>query len=75
MQAKPFIDILNKLEKLGLISSSEQWQKLREIRNAISHEYDDSPELMAQVLNAVFNARIALFEIYGGLKMKYQERL
>jgi len=70
----PFIDILNKLEKLNLIESATQWQELREIRNAVSHEYEDSPELMAQVLNTVFSARVELFQVYDRLKAAYQER-
>ena len=74
VEGLPFIDLLNKLEKLNLIHSTAQWQSLREIRNAVSHEYDDSPELMAQVLNAVFMARIELFQIYGKSKETYQSR-
>jgi len=74
VEGLPFIDLLNKLEKLNLIHSTAQWQSLREIRNAVSHEYDDSPELMAQVLNAVFMARIELFQIYAKLKETYQSR-
>lgn len=70
----PFIDILNKLEKLGLIESTTQWQNLREIRNSLAHEYDDSPELMAQVLNSVFIASTDLIKIYAKLKETYQER-
>ncbi|WP_200770588.1 hypothetical protein [Thiomicrospira sp. ALE5] len=35
----PMIDILNRLEKLNIIESVEQWDKLREIRNLITHEY------------------------------------
>lgn len=73
VQGIPFIDILNKLEKLNLIESTEQWHRLREIRNAIAHEYDDSPELMSQILNTIFNARIELFSIYSGLKATYQK--
>jgi len=70
----PFLDILHKLEKLHLIASAETWQELREIRNAIAHEYDDSPELMAQALNAIFSSHEALVDIYDGLKNAYQNR-
>lgn len=74
VETLPFIDILNRLEKLRLIESAEQWKQLREIRNAIAHEYDDSPQLMAQVLNTVFDARIELFAIYDKFKKAYQSR-
>lgn len=74
VEGVPFIDILNLLEKLGLINSSQQWQYLREIRNAISHEYDDSPELMVQALNATFEAKVDLLDIYRKLKHAYLQR-
>ncbi len=35
----PMIDVLHLLEKLNIISSIEEWDKLREIRNVITHEY------------------------------------
>lgn len=71
IEAMPFIDILNRLEKLRLIESSEQWQRLREIRNAIAHEYNDSPELATQALNACFESKEILFAIYQNLKITY----
>lgn len=37
--AEPMKDILNKMEKLGIIKDASIWDKLREIRNDISHEY------------------------------------
>lgn len=74
VEGLPFIDVLNKLEKFSLIQSTEQWKQLREIRNAIAHEYDDSPQLMSQVLNTVFDARLELFAIYENLKKTYQSR-
>ncbi|MGJ7458779.1 hypothetical protein [Halomonas sp. RA08-2] len=38
------IDKLNRLEKLGFLESSEQWQQLRAIRNGFSHDYPDDPD-------------------------------
>lgn len=74
IEGKPFIDVLNILAKLGFIESSEQWQQLREIRNAIAHEYDDCPELMVQALNACFQAKNDLFEIYLNIKHTFLTR-
>jgi len=70
----PFLDILHKLEKLKFIASAETWQELREIRNAIAHEYDDSPELMVQALNAIFSSSETLIGIYHDLKNAYKIR-
>ena len=39
-----FLDKLNRAEKLGLLYSVDQWQRLREIRNQITHEYPGNPE-------------------------------
>ncbi len=36
--AKPFVDVLNRLERLCLISSREEWLVWRELRNDLSHE-------------------------------------
>lgn len=32
-------DLLDKAEKIGLVSNADQWMKIRELRNKISHEY------------------------------------
>ncbi len=49
-----FIDQLNKLEKLGIIDSAEEWKLMRNSRNHLSHEYPDHPELMAINLNTAY---------------------
>lgn len=43
---EPFLDKLNRAEKLGMLPSAEQWQLLRELRNQTAHEYPSQPELM-----------------------------
>lgn len=43
---EPFLDKLNRAEKLGILPSVEQWQLLRELRNQTAHEYPDQPELV-----------------------------
>lgn len=35
----PFIDLLSKLESLGLIDNAKDWLLLRETRNVVTHEY------------------------------------
>ncbi len=41
---EPFLDKLNRAEKLEILPSVEQWQLLRELRNQTTHEYPDQPE-------------------------------
>ena len=43
--ATPMIDVLNRLEKLGVIDSVQRWDELRELRNTITHEYPDDDAL------------------------------
>jgi len=45
------IDRLDKAEKLGWISSSEQWMVIRQLRNQMIHEYIEDPSVLAQALN------------------------
>ncbi len=51
----PFIDILNKLEKLSILASAEQWLNLREIRNLVTHEYPDNEQELIDVLNELYH--------------------
>ena len=55
-----FLDKLDLLEKLGAISSAEQWNELRAIRNKLTREYPDAPELNAANLNRVVDSIEAL---------------
>lgn len=64
----PFIDVLNKLEKYGCISSAKEWMGLRKLRNEIAHQYDDEPEEMSQAINALVNQKSIIIEVY--LKVK-----
>ncbi|QFY90670.1 hypothetical protein D5125_15010 [Magnetovirga frankeli] len=48
------LDMLNRLEKLHIIQDVETWDKLREIRNDITHEYPQDIEVR------IGNIRMAL---------------
>ena len=52
--AHPFIDILNRLEKLGVLTSADDWQYFRSLRNNFAHEYPDRPEDIVHGLNALY---------------------
>ncbi len=55
----PFIDILLKLEKLGILVNHEQWLFLREVRNTVTHEYPfDKDELIAGLNQLIENVPV-----------------
>lgn len=58
-----FIDKLNRLEKIGALSSVDQWLKLREMRNQFAHDYPDDPEIQASLLNKAFDMAVQLLTI------------
>ena len=70
---KPFIDILNTMERLKLIDSSYDWRELRDIRNELSHNYEDEPEQMAEAINRIYDKRVLLINIYKKIKSYYQK--
>ena len=49
-----FIDVLDKLEKLEIINSVEDWLKLRKLRNKLAHEYpDELDEILEDIREAL----------------------
>lgn len=62
-----FIDILNRLEKAELLST-QTWKELRDIRNELSHNYDDNPLESSVILNKVFEKEESLETIYQNIK-------
>jgi len=59
-EAISFIDLLNRLEKLNILDSAEQWLELRKISNVLSHTYEDEPEEMSIAINDIFDKKEAL---------------
>ncbi|KAF0115283.1 MAG: hypothetical protein FD149_1644 [Rhodospirillaceae bacterium] len=48
----PFVDHLDRAERLGWIRSSEAWLHMRAIRNQMVHPYMEDPLLLSDALNA-----------------------
>lgn len=64
---EPFLDKLNRAEKLGMLPSVEQWQLLRELHNQTAHEYPDQPELVKAGLARLLSQVPALEKIHRQL--------
>ncbi len=58
-----FIDRLNRLEELGLLSKDE-WMFLRKVRNEIAHEYSFNQEEIVDSINLIFEKIDELLRIY-----------
>jgi hypothetical protein len=56
----PFIDMLNKSEKIGLIKSADEMIEIRDLRNQIAHEY--IPEAIQELIPEVINMAALLQE-------------
>lgn len=55
------IDVINKMEKRGILESFDSFKKVRNIRNAFSHDYPDSDEAKIELLNDAYqNTRILI---------------
>ena len=64
----PMIDVLHLLEKLALLENTEDWDRLREIRNALSHEYPLDIKERIENIGLALQGYEMIKRIYGRLK-------
>jgi hypothetical protein len=64
----PFIDILNRLEKYGALTSADTWQYFRFLRNNMTHDYPESLKKNVDNLNLIITHWPELEALYIGLK-------
>ena len=48
------IDNLDKVEKIGVLPSTEQWLEIRQLRNQMIHEYIEDLTVLADALQAAY---------------------
>ncbi len=53
---KPFLDILNLLEKMDIIDVDE-WFEIRDLRNEIAHDYEDNENISINILNTIYKIK------------------
>lgn len=73
-QNMPFIDVLNKLERLELIESSNEWIDFRNLRNSLTHDYPDNEEEIIDAINLSIVVYKKMTEIYTGMVKLIKER-
>ncbi len=64
---KPFLDILNQLEKIEIVNVDE-WFEIRDLRNEIAHDYDNNETLALNILNTIFEIKDDLEQILISIK-------
>ena len=69
-----FIDILNRLERIGVLNSVNEWNILRKARNNIFHQYDDEPEEMADAINKIFAQKDVLLGIFKNIEQYFAQK-
>jgi uncharacterized protein with HEPN domain len=62
------LDVLNRLEKLGIIKSVATWDKLREIRNAITHEYPEQIDVRIDNIKLALSGYLDMKEIIARIE-------
>lgn len=73
-QNMPFIDVLNKLERLELIESSDAWIDFRNLRNSLTHDYPDNQEEIIDAINLSIDVYKKMIEIYTNMVKLIKER-
>ncbi len=65
---RPFLDILNRLEKLKIIDSVDDWQFFRNLRNNLAHDYPESLAQTVETLNLLHREIGKFLSIFQRLK-------
>ena len=58
------IDVLNRLEKLELLESSDSWIEYRKLRNTLTHEYPDNEDEIIEAIDLSIKAYEEMKKIY-----------
>ena len=65
---KPFLDVLNRLEQLEILPRKDEWLRLRQLRNELSHEYSNEDEENVTLLNMLFDEIKTINSIFLTIK-------
>ncbi|MBS3780655.1 MAG: hypothetical protein KGY41_09690, partial [Desulfovermiculus sp.] len=71
---KPFMDVLNRLEQLGVIDDVNLWQFFRNLRNNLAHDYPESIDQTVETLNLLFAEIDSMLDMYTHVKSYWVAR-
>ncbi len=54
------LDVLDRMEKLGLIVSADQWMDYRNLRNVLAHEYPDNEDDIIEGIKTATQVFVAM---------------
>lgn len=74
-EPRPFLDILNRLEKLGVLTSVQEWQEFQALRNNLAHDYPESIAQTVATLNTLFERWPAMEALYTRARSKAASHL
>ena len=69
------IEILNRAERLGVLTSTERWLEMRNLRNRLVHEYMTDPAKFAQDLVLAKEYSLILIETFNRLRQDATTRM
>ena len=67
-EVERFGAVLAFMERLHVLDTAEHWKLIRELRNAISHEYEDQTARLAEFFALLAKETPALFGYFSRLK-------
>lgn len=66
-KTEPYTAMLLYMEKLQIIESAEKWKEIRELRNAVNHEYEENSAKLAEFFMELTHATPQLFTWHDNL--------
>jgi len=69
------IEVLNRGERLGVISNVEHWLEARKLRNRLIHEYMEAPPVFAEDIVLAKEYSALLFSAYNNIREHALTRL
>ena len=60
-KTEPYTAVLLYMEKLRIIDAAERWKTIRELRNAVNHEYEENADRLSEFFTELTKAAPELF--------------
>ena len=70
----PFIDMLNRLERLRLLPNADEWIDFRNLRNTLTHEYPDNEDEIIQAIEIALDAYKTMLNVFSKMSEELKKR-